>query len=219
MNREHIPEHRGFPALCTTRDGCRNVVGKREFAGSHHLSRRSHTAAAACFSSAPRIALENPEELRGWARQGGNGEGAAPYSPCARAALVHPCPLGILSHPHHPGGGHSEEADRVLTSSPQRDQAGPGQVPMPPSGPPRTHLSPRVSQQTPSTLGEASHTSRVRTPGSPTGRDGALPHAHPTRLHPCSALPVPCHPSSLERLSGHTRSHPGRGEKSQSRLL
>lgn len=150
---------------------------------------------------------------------GGNGEGAAPYSPCARAALVHPCPLGILSHPHHPGGGHSEEADRVLTSSPQHGLAGPGQVPMSPSSPPRTHLSPRVSQQTPSTLGEASHKSRVRTPGSPTGRDGVLPHAHPTLLHPFSTLPVPCHPSSLEHLSGHTRSHPGRGEKSQSRLL
>lgn len=219
MVREHIPEHRGFPALCTTRDGCRNVVGKREFARSHHLSRRSRTAAAACFSSAPGMALENPEELSGWARQGGAGRGLHHTHPAPGQPSCTLVPRGSSLTPITLGGGHSEEADRVLTSSPRRGLAGPGQVPVSPPGPPRTHLSPGVSRQAPSTLGEASHVRGVGTPGSPTGRDGALPHAHPTCLHPCSALPVPCHPSSLEHLSGHSRSHPGRGEKSQSKLL
>lgn len=63
---------------------------------------------------------------------------------------------------------------------------------MPPPGPPHSHLSPRVSRQAPSTLGEAAHVSAAGTPGSPTGRDRALPprssHPPPPQLRAAGTL-------------------------------
>lgn len=184
----------------------RNCLGKRAFAGSHHLSWRSHTATSARFSSAPGVTLESPGGVERVGTAAGSGEGAVPYSPCARAALVCPGPLALLSRPHRPGGGTS-----LLTSTLQHGLVTPCALLTPPC----THLSPGVSQRAPSTLGEAAHMSGARPPGSPTDRD----RAHPTRLHPCSMLLVPWHPSCPQHLSGHTHCHPGRGEKSQSGLL